>query len=230
MTLQCTPAHAAAAAYYEGRLRAHGATPWGVDWTCVPTQHLRFIQLLKLASTRSAFSINDLGRGYGALLAFLRARFPGRQVDYRGIDVSRGMIESARDSFADDAHAQFSVGSEFDERADYTVASGVFNVQLGFTPRVWRAYVKESLAGMARASRIGFAVNFILPARPGVEPLHGLYRTRAATWAAFCRAAFAADVDIVQGYGLREFTLLARLPSQARRGAPGRVPSSRRAP
>ncbi|MEJ6021751.1 class I SAM-dependent methyltransferase [Ramlibacter sp. PS4R-6] len=227
MTLRNDAAWGAVAAYYEERVREHGATPWGVDWTCEPTQQLRFVQLLKVVRARGAFSLNDLGCGYGALLPFVRSRLPG-PVDYLGVDVSPRMIAAARQQ---DRHAAFHVSATLPRVADYSVASGVFNVQLGFSPRVWRGYVKDTLRELARASRRAFAVNFILPPRPGVEPLEGLYRTRPATWAAFCAGEFGAGVEVVQGYGLREFTLLVRLPSRAaRRGASGRVPSSRTAP
>jgi SAM-dependent methyltransferase len=220
----------AVAAYYEERVREHGATPWGVDWTCEPTQQLRFVQLLKVAGARGAISINDFGCGYGALLPFLRRRFPSRRIDYRGADVAPAMIEAARAAAAQADRSRFFVGSSLPP-ADYSVASGVFNVQLGFSPRAWRAHVKEALSQMARASRKGFAVNFMLPPKPGAQALAGLYRARPSAWAAYCREAFGADVEVLQAYGLREFTLLARFPSTARpRGASGRAPSSRTAP
>jgi len=56
--------------YYTARIRKFGATPLGVDWTCQPTQELRFVQLLTVCDFASAFSLNDLGCGYGALLSF----------------------------------------------------------------------------------------------------------------------------------------------------------------
>jgi hypothetical protein len=48
------------------KIRKFGATPLGVDWTCVSTQQLPFVQLLKLCDTSPA-SLNDLGCGYGAI-------------------------------------------------------------------------------------------------------------------------------------------------------------------
>jgi SAM-dependent methyltransferase len=219
----------AVASYYEARVREFGPTPWGVDWTCEPTQQLRFVQLLKIAGRRRRFSLNDLGCGYGALLPFMRERH-GAFADYVGVDVAPGMIEHASRNFADDARAAFAVGSSLPRVADYSVASGVFNVQLGHTPARWRAFVREVLDELHRASRVGFAVNFILPPQRGLVPLQGLFRTRAAPWADYCRRTFGADVEVVESYGLREFTLLVRLSSPARRGASGRAPSSRTAP
>jgi SAM-dependent methyltransferase len=214
------------AGYYDGRVREFGATPWGVDWTCEPTQQMRFVQLLKVAGQRRDFSLNDLGCGYGALLPFVRARI-GAGVDYVGIDVAPAMIRKAVRVHGDEG--RFLVSGTFPRIADFCVASGVFNVQLGFADATWRAFVREVLRELHRASRIGFAANFLLPPQRGLEPLPGLYRTRAGPWAAFCRRAFGADVAVVRGYGLREFTLLVRA-SRARRAASGRAPSSRTAP
>jgi SAM-dependent methyltransferase len=209
----------AVARYYESRVREHGPTPWGVDWTCELTQKLRFVQLLKIAGRRRRFSLNDLGCGYGALLPFVRERFGGG-VDYAGTDVAPAMVAHAGALWAADPHARFVCGSSLPRMADFSVASGLFNVQLAFEDVVWRAFVQDVLHELHRVSRFGFAVNFIEPPQPGVEPLEGLYRSPPGPWVTYCRDAFAADVDVVQGYGLREFTLLVRL-SCAQRGAGG---------
>jgi SAM-dependent methyltransferase len=203
------------ARYYDSRVREFGPTPWGVDWTCELTQKMRFIQLLKIARRRRRFSVNDLGCGYGALLSFVRERYGEHAVDYAGADVAPGMIECAERDFAQDAHASFVVGSSLPRVADYSVASGLFNVQLGHAPAHWGAFVREVLNELHRASRLGFAVNFILPAKRGLVPLEGLYRTRPAPWVDYCRRTFGADVEVVEGYGLREFTLLVRTAAQS---------------
>jgi SAM-dependent methyltransferase len=221
----------AVARYYDARVREFGPTPWGVDWTCELTQKLRFIQLLKIAGRRRRFSLNDLGCGYGALLAFVRERYGREAIDYFGTDVAPMMIDCAAREHANDARAAFAVQATLEHSADFSVASGVFNVQLGFPARAWREWVADTLAQLQRASRVGFAVNFILPPQPGLEPLKGLYRTQPGVWADFCRDALGGKVEVVRDYGLREFTLLVRLSSpRARRAASGRAPSSRTAP
>ena len=74
--------------YYTAKVSRHGATPLGVDWTCIATQELRFVQLLKLCEFAAPFSLNDLGCGYGALLAYLAKRHASAAIDYLGIDLS----------------------------------------------------------------------------------------------------------------------------------------------
>lgn len=90
------PVHAGIAAYYSAKVAKYGATPLGVDWSCVPTQELRFVQLLKLCDFGSPFSFNDLGCGYGALIAYLDRRHAECAVDYLGIDLSEAMLRRAR--------------------------------------------------------------------------------------------------------------------------------------
>ncbi len=45
--------------------------------------------------------------------------------------------------------------------ADYSVASGIFNVKLEFGEGEWATYVAETIAQLARASRKGFAFNML---------------------------------------------------------------------
>jgi SAM-dependent methyltransferase len=213
-------ARTAVARYYGGRVRKFGATPWGVDWTCEPTQSLRFVQLLKIAGRSRKYSLNDLGCGYGALLGFLRQR-GNASIDYAGCDISRAMIRNARALWPSEPAATFIVSQSMPRVAHYSVASGVFNVQLGFGPRVWRTWIESVLHELNRSSERGFAVNFMLPPAPGLEPLAGLYRTTPLPWVDHCRRVFDAEVEVLGDYGLREFTLLVTKPiaSRARRSA-----------
>lgn len=220
----------AVARYYEGRAREFGPTPWGVDWTCELTQKLRFVQLLKVVGRRRRFSLNDLGCGYGALLAFLRERYGREAIDYAGADVAPRMIEHAISLSGEPE--RFVVSAALPRIADFSVASGLANVHLGFHRRAWRTFVESMLAELNRASRVGFAANFLLPPAPGIEPLEGLYRTAPEPWVAFCERRFGAQVRVLRDYGLREFTLLVRRApaAPARRAASGPAPSSRTAP
>lgn len=198
--------------YYTRKILTHGPTPAGVDWPCVPTQELRFVQLLKLCDTSAPCSLNDLGCGYGALLALLARRFRGRKIDYLGVDLSAAMIDRARQLWARRAHTEFAVGSQPPRVADYTLASGIFNVKLQQTRRQWARFVRATLDQMHAASRKGFAVNFLAPLPRGIEGAPELYRVAPGVWRRHCEQAFGAQVTVLQDYGMREYTLLVRLP------------------
>jgi len=199
-------------AYYSARVARHGATPLGVDWSCWATQNLRFVQLLKLCDFSAPFSLNDIGCGYGALVAYLAMRHAATKIDYLGVDLSQAMVRRARRRFSG-PDRRFVVATSSPRIADYSVASGVMNVGLGHPREVWEDYVATILRDMRRASRRGFSVNFISAAGTGNaanDPAEGLYRTTPQRWIDVCEGELDCSVETVEGYGMREFTLLIR--------------------
>ncbi|WP_315753440.1 MULTISPECIES: class I SAM-dependent methyltransferase [unclassified Bradyrhizobium] len=200
-------------AYYTACVARHGATPRGVDWSCEATQGLRFVQLMKLCDGSAPFSLNDIGCGYGALVPFLAARYPTCEIDYLGIDLSRAMISRARRRFAG-PQRRFVVAAESPRIADYSVASGIMNVNVGYPRQAWESYIKCLLRQMFATSRRGFGVNFMRAHGDDDEASDAatarLYWTTPEIWAAHCEREFAAPVEVIGGYGMKEFTLLVR--------------------
>ncbi len=146
--------------YYSARVAEHGPTPQGVDWNSSESQELRFEQLLKLCEGRGeAFSIIDYGCGYGALAQFMRER--GFDFRYYGFDISEPMIENARQLLADATECTFFSNPSHLPIADYTVASGVFNVKLDAEDELWNEYILDTLKTLARNSRNGFGFNML---------------------------------------------------------------------
>ncbi|MDI1273584.1 trans-aconitate 2-methyltransferase [Polaromonas sp.] len=205
-----THLHADIECYYTQKVLAHGATPLGVDWTCRPTQELRFVQLLKLCDFRQPFSLNDVGCGYGALLAFLARRHRGAQVDYLGTDLSQAMIDRAKLSWRPSIRSRFVVTGGIPRVADYSVASGIFNVKLEQPAARWTVFIKQMLAAMHATSRLGFAVNFLAPMGPSMQNIPELYRTSPEIWVRYCKRQFNTKVELASDYGMSEFTLLVR--------------------
>lgn len=202
--------YAGIASYYTRKIRKHGISPAGVDWSCVPTQELRFVQLLKLCDFSAPFALNDLGCGYGALRSFIARRHDPTAIDYLGIDLSGAMIRRARRLWRDDEAVKFVQGRTAPRVADYSVASGIFNVRQDQGVELWECFVMRTLTQLHAVSRRGFAVNFIAspalgrPARPGV------YQTDPDRWVRWCERELGGSADAVAGYGMREFTLLVR--------------------
>jgi SAM-dependent methyltransferase len=200
--------------YYTRKLARFGPTALGVDWACELTQQLRFVQLLKVrGSARGSFSINDLGCGYGALVSFLQERHAKNVTAYHGVDLSPEMIGAARHLHGGFEPGDFATGSDLNEAADYSVASGIFNVKLGHTVQAWEGFVARTLHHLHQMSVKGFAVNFLMPLSGGAAA--ELYCTEAGPWAAHCERELQCEVEIVSNYGLREFTLIARRRSRA---------------
>jgi SAM-dependent methyltransferase len=200
--------HTRIEAYYGARVRRFGATPQGVDWACRPTQELRFVKLLGLCDFSQSLSINDIGCGYGALATFIAHRHPQVPLDYLGVDLSAEMIKQAkRGRVARRDGVRFEAGFQASRTADYSLASGIFNVQLDFPTAVWEANVRRTLTQMAATSRKAFAVNFLSTHRS--SSTQGLYFADPCIWVSFCEAELGAKVTVVSGYGMPEFTLLA---------------------
>jgi len=195
--------------YYGAKVRAHGATPEGVDWRCEATQQMRFVQLLRLLPARTPASLNDVGCGWGGLLHFLARRRQLTRIDYLGVDLSADMVEAARRARPRHA-ARFVQGRRSPRVADYSVASGIFNVRLDVPLAGWEAFVRRTLLDLRATSRCGFAVNFMEPLPPHLESPPELYRPGAHAWIAHMERELGVEVETVAGYGLREVTLLAR--------------------
>lgn len=204
--------HSEIALYYTQKIQAHGATPLGVDWPCQPTQELRFVQLLRLCDLTAPFSLNDVGCGYGALLALLARRHPRVAIDYLGVDLSEAMVASAVQRWRKRRHTRFAVGSSATRPADYSIASGIFNVKLHQPEKAWGDFIRHTLGDMARHSQYGFAVNFLAPLADGEHGKPELYRASPEQWIEYCTREWGAQVELLNNYGMREFTLLARLP------------------
>jgi SAM-dependent methyltransferase len=196
--------------YYSAKVDKHGPTPRGVDWTCLATQELRFMQLLKMCDFGRPFSLNDIGCGYGALLAYVIKCHPAADMDYLGIDLSVRMIGHARRLWRDRRRVRFVLGSRSSRIADYSIASGIFNVRLGHSRLMWERLVVDTLTAMRATSSYGFAVNFMAPLPPDGSTERNLYRTHPRAWIDFCQSRLGCSVETVSAYGLREFTLLAR--------------------
>ena len=124
------------ARYYSEKLAEHGESPRGVDWNGEQGQILRFTQLCKIIDVPGPFSINDLGCGYGALCGFLEQHHS--DFSYTGIDISEKMIEAASRLHTERTRFRFVCASEPDQIADYGIASGIFNVQLGKPDSEWK--------------------------------------------------------------------------------------------
>src|SRR5260221_5174237 len=145
--------------YYGDKVQTFGATARGVDWNSPESQRLRFAQLLKLADPGRPFSINDYGCGYGALAAYLEEG--GYSFSYCGFDISSRMIARAKELYGRMDHVDFVSEEGAMATADYTVASGAFNVKLDTSEADWEAYVQLNLGGLNALSRRGFGFNLL---------------------------------------------------------------------
>lgn len=196
------------ASYYSEKLAQHGETPRGVDWNGEESQTLRFEQLCKVVTTPDAFSLNDLGCGYGALFEFLKIQH--QAISYLGVDVSEDMIQAAKQRCQDNTQARFITSAEPDNLADYGVASGIFNVRLGRSDAEWWDYLEATLDVLNRTSRLGFTFNCLTSYSDEDKKRDYLYYADPCLLFDLCKRRYSRQVALLHDYGLYEFTILVR--------------------
>jgi SAM-dependent methyltransferase len=197
--------------YYSARFAEHGPTAKGVDWNSSESQRLRFDQLAKLFRNGSErFSVNDYGCGYGAFAEYLDRR--GFDATYRGFDLSAPMVEHARATFSGRPRIEFVLGDQL-ERADYTVASGIFNVKLGFAGEDWQAHVDKTVDALATASGLGFAFNMLTSYADEDRKRPDLFYGDPSRFFDRCKRRHSRNVALLHDYDLWEFTIIVRTAS-----------------
>jgi SAM-dependent methyltransferase len=193
--------------YYAEKISSHGPSAAGVDWNSVESQELRFEKLTSIAGSRETYSVNDYGCGYGALAAYLE-RAPVR-FDYAGFDIAPEMIEAARERFSGRPYEFTSEPGEL-EPADYTLASGIFNVRLDADDERWLAHVLETLDEIRRLSRDGFAFNMLTSHSDPERMRPDLYYADPSYMLEHCIRRFGRRVAVLHDYELYEFTVHVR--------------------
>lgn len=195
--------------YYANKLALHGDTPRGVDWNGEESQYIRFAQLCKvIEADQAAFSLNDLGCGYGALLDFLAQNYD--TCEYLGLDISTDMIQAASQRHAAHLQARFLVSAVPDQIADYSVASGVFNVRQERSDAEWYAYLTSTLDVLDRSSRHGFSFNCLTAYSDEHKKRDYLYYADPCQLFDLCKRRYSRQVALLHDYGLYEFTILVR--------------------
>ena len=203
------PALASTKTYYRNKIQTSGPCPAGVDWGDERAQITRFEQLLKLIPIQAWSqrpSLNDLGCGYGALLGYLAHHH--LQADYLGVDLVPEMVETARQTWG---HlGQFSVGNVCPRTADYSVASGLFNVRNETSIADWQAFIVNVLDDLNAHSRLGFAFNCLTGYSDPERMRPGLYYGEPVWFFEWCKKKYGRNVALLHDYDLYDFTIIVR--------------------
>jgi SAM-dependent methyltransferase len=195
--------------YYTEKIDTHGPTPQGVDWNGSESQELRFEQLLKICLTSdSPYTIIDYGCGYGALFEFLRQR--QNHFRYIGYDCSERMIENARRLHHNAAQCNFVSGSSCTTTADYSVASGIFNVRGQYSDQQWLDYCLDTINELNRLSSLGFSFNMLTRYSDQDKMRDYLYYADPCLIFDYCKRQIGRNVALLHDYDLYEFTILVR--------------------
>ena len=194
--------------YYDEKIRSHGPTARGVDWNSQESQQLRFAQLLKLINHNRPFTINDFGCGYGALIDYLEEG--GKQFQYTGFDISSEMIAKAEELHPRSERIDLVNDLGQLREADYTLASGIFNVKLNTGEAEWKKYMLDVLGTMNSLSKNGFAFNALTKYCDAEFMRSDLYYADPLFFFDYCKTRYSRFVTLLHDYPLYEFTILIR--------------------
>ena len=209
-------------AFFEKLLAEHGDSPRSLDWS-PEGQADRFRVLCEVSrDTRGrgqeiqAFgkvSVLDVGCGLGHFLNYLRSVI-GHDGDYRGLDVSKKMVEAAQRRnallYGAETAALFRthdavahpIPAEY--HADYVVASGVLNLEVNGGAGGDHNAMENLLRHCYDACRVACAVNMLSSRAP--EKREGrVYRD--PEWAIEAALRIAPRATLRHDYRPNDFTL-----------------------
>lgn len=196
--------------FYLDNLQQFGSTAKGVGWKSDEAQRVRFDQLFKLITTKETFSINDLGCGVADFVDYLS----DEKVDfvYHGYDLMQEMIDRARVRYLDNKLVRFQTISNPTEmsQADYTIASGIFNIRFASSDEVWLDRILDTISIMDNKSTQGFAFNVLsIYSDPEFRKSELFYADPLHLFD-FCKRNFSRNVALLHDYGQYDFTIIVR--------------------
>jgi SAM-dependent methyltransferase len=190
-----------------------GESALRMGWRDREAQTRRFAQLVKLIteSADEAFSLNDLGCGSGDFLAFMRQQGFNKP-NYAGYDVSSGMIDEARKSFEDNAEQRFIQVAQSAEMspADYTIASGIFNLKFSIPEHEWLYFIHDNLHRMVEKSHKGIAFNMLTKYSDAEHKREELHYADPLYFFDYCKRNFSKNVALLHDYQEYDFTIIVR--------------------
>ncbi len=193
--------------HYQNSLRRHGLQSKGVGWTSAEDHRLRFDMLAQVIEDDGRpFTVNDLGCGYGAFLAYLRDTRGLPVGHFRGYDINEDMIAAARQR---EPEGEFFVGDRLDRSADYAFACGIFNVRLNLLEESWSRHVEQTLDNLAAHARRGFAFNMLSTYVDYRDD--DLYYGDPLHYFDLCKRRYSRKVSLLHDYPLWEWTIIVRL-------------------
>lgn len=195
-------------AFYRRLLEAHGPSTQSVSWRTKESQDLRFEKLLSVVDldTSEPIIVNDLGCAYGPFFGFLDERRVAVQ-QYYGYDICPEMLAAL--SSLESSRVEAIHSCRVTNDADYSFASGVFNLRFDVADDQWRTYVRSLVLGLAEHSRRGFAFN-LLSTYNDYQQDH-LFYGDPCEWFDWCKRDITSRVTLLHDYPLYEWTIVGFL-------------------
>ena len=120
------------------------------------------------------------------------------------------MIEAAKKKYGKLKNCLFSSDGRSLDAADYTVASGIFNVKQQTGNGAWRDYMLQTLWKIADLSKKGFAFNVLTKYSDLEFRRKDLFYADPLFLFDYCKTKFSKYVSVLHDYPLYEFTILVK--------------------
>ena len=122
------------------------------------------------------------------------------------------MIQRAMDKFVDNELVLLQTISDTTEisQADYTIASGIFNIRHATSDEVWLRHMLETITIMNSKSNLGFAFNILSVYSDPEFRKAELYYADPLYLFDFCKRTFSRNVALLHDYGQYDFTIVVR--------------------
>lgn len=195
--------------FYARNLEAHGTGAQGVGWKNEQAQLVRFEQLNKLFPTNESFSVNDLGCGTGAFADFLNQHY--KVVKYVGYDMLDEMVRlaNAQHSTPNVSFQKITSASDM-QSADFSVASGIFNIRYGMDDARWKQYILDTIHELHNKSKKGFAFNALTTYSDKEFMKEELFYSDPLMLFDYCKRNFSKNVALLHDYYQYDFTIIVR--------------------
>lgn len=195
--------------FYQNNLDQFGPSAQGVGWKNNEAQSIRFQQLAKVFN-RPTFSLNDLGCGVGDFVSFAGKKMSG--CVYRGYDIMDEMVTEAKRKYGHVEDVDFYLIKRPEDMvsADYTIASGIFNIRFKKDDDSWLQYILQTLCTMDSKSSAGFAFNILTKYSDKEFMKDELYYADPCHLFDFCKRNFSRNVALLHDYNQYDFTIIVR--------------------
>ncbi|NVK20220.1 MAG: class I SAM-dependent methyltransferase [Methylocystaceae bacterium] len=195
---------------YAMQFQEKGATHEGVLWASEEDQKKRFQMLLAPVErdfSGQDISINDLGCGYGAFFHFIKNHPAFEQGTFYGYDICADFIKAAQTKIHD-PRAQFHHSNTALFEADYSFASGTFNL-IGPQPiEDWTLYVKACLREFFKKTKKAMCFNLLDPETSMKE--EWLFYADPDDFLTFCQKSLSPKTTISMNPELKGFTICVK--------------------
>lgn len=202
---------------YQEALDKHGDSTRATHQNDRETQHLRFERLTRaLGPFLAGGSLHDVGCGFGDLGVYLAAC--GADCAYSGIEIVADMAARGRKRLATEILVDDFMTRDYDDRYDFVVASGVFNIPGGIDSGEWNVYCQAMTRKMFALARKGVAFNGLTTFCDYRRD--DLYYWDPAKALTFCQGELSRFCVLDHGYPLYEWTLTVFKPDFVRANYP----------